>query len=99
MSDYSIIDYLGEGGFAKVYLVQFQNGFTAAKKIFHPNQEQPLSEEYINHIKSRFRREVLILSSISHPNVVSVLRSEVDLEPPSYLMPVAGDCSKFCVST
>ncbi|HEM7309272.1 TPA: serine/threonine protein kinase [Acinetobacter baumannii] len=89
MSDYSIIDYLGEGGFAKVYLVQFQNGFTAAKKIFHPNQEQPLSEEYINHIKSRFRREVLILSSISHPNVVSVLRSEVDLEPPSYLMPVA----------
>lgn len=89
MNDYSVLNYLGEGGFAKVYLVQFLSGAKAAKKIFFPNQQQPLNQEQIDHIKSRFRREVLTLSSINHPNVVSVIRSEVDYEPPSYLMPVA----------
>ena len=89
MNDYSVLDYLGEGGFAKVYLVQFLNGAQAAKKLFFPNQQQPLNQEQIDHIKSRFKREVLTLSSINHPNVVSVIRSEVDYEPPSYLMPVA----------
>lgn len=88
MNDYSVLDYLGEGGFAKVYLVQFLNGAQAAKTFF-PNQQQPLNQEQIDHIKSRFKREVLTLSSINHPNVVSVIRSEVDYEPPSYLMPVA----------
>lgn len=80
---------IGQGGFAEVSLISFPDGSQAARKKFHPNQAQPLGPAEIEHIKDRFKREVIILSSINHPNVVKVLVSEIHLEPPAYIMPLA----------
>lgn len=89
MFDYQVIKQLGQGGFAIVSLIQFSNGTFAARKEFHPNQGQILSPQEIEHIKDRFKREVITLTEIDHPNVVKVLRSEIHLDPPAYIMPVA----------
>jgi len=89
MCSYQVIKQLGQGGFAIVSLIQFSDGTYAARKEFHPNQGQVLSQQEIEHIKDRFKREVITLTEIDHPNVVKVLRSEIHLDPPAYIMPVA----------
>lgn len=80
---------IGQGGFAEVSAISFADGTQAARKEFHPNQTQPLGPAEIEHIKERFKREVIILSSINHPNVVKIISSEIHLEPPAYIMPLA----------
>lgn len=80
---------IGAGGFAKVFLVEFSNGELGAKKILHPNQRVELSPQDLENITARFRREVITLTSINHPNVVKILGSNLDNDPPSYLMPLA----------
>ncbi|WP_159124378.1 serine/threonine-protein kinase [Acinetobacter variabilis] len=90
MSIYNILRRIGQGGFAEVSLIAFPDGSQAARKKFHPNQAQPLGPAEIEHIKERFKREVIILSSINHPNVVKVLASEIDIDPPAYIMPLAN---------
>lgn len=89
MNTYNILGIKGYGGFAEVSVIQFADGSQAARKEFHPNQTQPLGPAEIEHIKDRFKREALILSSINHPNVVKVIASEINLEPPAYIMPLA----------
>lgn len=86
--EYKQYEEIGAGGFAKVFLVKDANGALAARKIFWPNQPH-LDDSEIEGVKSRFIREVSILSEISHPNVVSILCSETNLNPPSYIMPLA----------
>ena len=70
-------------------MISFDNGQRAARKVFYPSQAQPLSLAELAHVKERFRREVAILSSIDHSNVVKIIASEIDLEPPAYIMPLA----------
>ena len=89
MHPYTILKKIGQGGFAQVSLISFTDGSQAARKEFHLNQAQPLGLAEIEHIKERFKREAHILSSINHPNVVKILTSEIDLEPPAYIMPLA----------
>lgn len=89
MSNYTELHQIGQGGFARVFLISFADGSHAARKMFHPSQDQPLELEEIEHVKDRFRREVIILSSINHRNVVKILSSEIELEPPAYIMPLA----------
>ena len=58
-----------------------------ARKTFAKNQ--PLDDALLDNVLKRFAKEVKIQSSISHPNIVPVLNSDLDAMPPSYLMPVA----------
>lgn len=48
MSTYSEIRQIGQGGFAKVFLISFANGTQAARKVFYPNQDQPLGLEGVS---------------------------------------------------
>lgn len=89
MSNYNILGPLGQGGFAIVSLISFADGTQAARKVFFPNQAQPLELAELAHVKERFKREVAILSTIDHPNIVKIISSEIDLEPPAYIMPLA----------
>lgn len=89
MSTYTEIKQIGQGGFAKVFLIEFADGTQAARKVFYPNQDQPLGLEELANVKERFKREVIYLSSIDHSNVVKIISSEIHLEPPAYIMPLA----------
>lgn len=89
MVTYNELEQIGQGGFAKVFLISFANGTHAARKVFCPSQAQPLELAELAHVKERFKREVAILSTIDHPNIVKIISSEIDLEPPAYIMPLA----------
>lgn len=65
---YRIIDTLGEGGMANVYLAQdiILKRKVAVKVLRLDLQKEPATE-------SRFQREAMATSELSHPNIVSVL--------------------------
>lgn len=65
---YKIIDTLGEGGMANVYLAEdiILQRKVAVKVLRLDLQKQPQTE-------ARFQREALATSELSHPNIVSVL--------------------------
>lgn len=85
----TVIRNLGSGGFGVVDLVQDEFGLQYARKTF--SVAQPLSPALIENVKKRFSREARIQSGISHRNIVPVVRAELDLDPPFYLMAVAQD--------
>lgn len=65
---YRIIDTLGEGGMANVYLAEdiILKRKVAVKVLRLDLQKEPATE-------SRFQREAMATSELSHPNIVSVL--------------------------
>lgn len=65
---YRIIDTLGEGGMANVYLAKdiISQRKVAVKVLRLDLQKEPQTKE-------RFQREALATSELSHPNIVSVL--------------------------
>ena len=64
---YRIIDVLGEGGMANVYLAEdiILQRKVAVKVLRLDLRKEPQTE-------SRFQREALATSELSHPNIVSV---------------------------
>lgn len=85
---YTTIKCIGHGGFGVVYLIQYEDGMEAAKKIFQP-MDSNLDQILLENVKKRFIREVKVQSSIKHSNIMPVLRSELLQDPPSYIMPLA----------
>lgn len=83
-----IIKTIGQGGFGTVDLVEDRAGKLLARKTFAQNQ--PLSPALLENVLKRFAREVRIQASISHPNIVAVLSSDLTVYPPSYIMPLAA---------
>jgi eukaryotic-like serine/threonine-protein kinase len=77
---YSVIAKLGEGGFGAVYHVADPSGAEFAVKVCHHDDELT---------RRRFAREVRIMESMRHPNVMPVLASELAHEPPFFVMPLA----------
>jgi serine/threonine protein kinase len=77
---YTIVRELGLGGMGAVALVTDAAGQFLALKYCTADDSESIR---------RFAREVRIMSTISHPNVMPVLDSSVDHRPPYFVMPVA----------
>ena len=81
------ITEIGSGGFGIVDLVE--DSFTHeqyARKTFHPANK--LDSELEENVRKRFIKEVRLLSEINHKNVMPVVAVNLNIDPPSYLMPV-----------
>ncbi|CCI85738.1 non-specific serine threonine protein kinase [Lactobacillus pasteurii DSM 23907 = CRBIP 24.76] len=78
---YRIIDILGEGGMANVYLAEdiILQRKVAVKLLRLDLRKEPQTE-------SRFQREALATSELSHPNIVSVLDVGTDQGLPYMVM-------------
>lgn len=78
---YRIIDTLGEGGMANVYLAEdiILQRKVAVKVLRLDLQKEPQT-------KARFQREALATSELSHPNIVSVLDVGTDQGLPYMVM-------------
>src|SRR4051812_25812552 len=79
---YKKIRAIGEGGLATVFKVEDSRGRIWALKELRSgpvNLKQRL----------RFKREIGILSTLSHPNIVPVVDYDADAPLPFYVMPVA----------
>ncbi|WP_252502740.1 serine/threonine-protein kinase [Sporosarcina sp. Marseille-Q4943] len=80
-SRYIVKDEIGGGGFGKVLSVlDQQNGDVIALKYCTSHSEEDIR---------RFKREVRIMENIDHENVIKVLYSNVDYNPPYFTMPMA----------
>ena len=81
MTHYRRRDSLGYGGFGEVFVCEREtDGETFAMKV--------LADDQGGDAAARFRREVRLLSSLDHPNVVKVVATRLDVEPLSYVMPL-----------
>jgi len=78
---------IDRGGFGVVEEVEIPDGARVARKTFCP---QLGNSSELDLLKRRFSREVRIQSLIRHPNVMPVLRSGLDDDPPWFTMPLAS---------
>ena len=78
---------IDRGGFGVVDEVQLADGTRVARKTFAPQAGLP----DLDLLKRRFAREVRIQSLIVHPNIMPVLDSGLDDDPPWFTMPLATD--------
>jgi serine/threonine protein kinase len=86
---YKALNEIGRGSFGVVELVADEAGKNWARKTFVPPNLPDVSNE---EMRARFEREVRYQSQIDSPNVVAILESALDVDPPWFLMEVA-DCS------
>lgn len=89
--EYNEIEEIGQGGFAKVILVQNEDKKEFAKKVFSP-LPSIIKNVGENDLKRRFIREVKYQSSLKHRNIVEIIESYLTNEPPFFIMPLA-DCT------
>lgn len=85
---YTVIEFLGQGGFARVQKVIDEFGVAYAKKTYEPNP-QLLKDVGDVHLKRRFVREVRYQSTIKYPNVVEIVEHFLEDNPPYFIMPLA----------
>lgn len=85
------LKYRGQGGFGIVHEVKDEDDKMYARKTFQINQGPNFDPAQINHIKKRFRREVKIQQELDNKNVVPVVYSDLKIDPPFYLMPLADN--------
>lgn len=83
-----VVERLGQGGFGNVDKVQLDDGTFCARKTFAQNQA--LTPELLVNVQKRFTKEVKVQTAISHPNIVPIIGSDLNAEPPFYLMPLAS---------
>ena len=78
---YEVGDVLGSGGAAMVFRAQdrFTRG-TVALKVLHPELSHGIGSD-------RFLREVRIVASLRHPNIIPLLSAGIADELPYYVMP------------
>jgi len=89
----SNLQLLGEGAFAKVYKSVY-NGMEVAIKILVASQKAVEEEELVAAYRE-FRKEVKIMTSIQHPNLVSLVAFSL-AEPPCMVLELirCGDLYK-----
>ena len=85
---YTEVSEKGQGGFARVLVVEDSDGEQFAKKVYSP-MDNILAAVGDEHLKKRFKREVKYQSKVKHRNVVPILESHLDEEPPYFIMPLA----------
>ncbi|MBM4395637.1 MAG: serine/threonine protein kinase [Deltaproteobacteria bacterium] len=72
VGEYLVVDRLGEGGFGKVYLtLQMPIGMKAALKVMHLHNVDP---DMAEGLARRFQGEAAALATLSHPNIVRLLK-------------------------
>lgn len=80
MAPYRVISQIGSGGFGKVLrAIREADGKSFALKRLDSSEQEVIE---------RFQREVRILSSLDHPNIIKVLHKELSNDPYYYVMPL-----------
>ncbi|MHB2020769.1 MAG: protein kinase domain-containing protein, partial [Candidatus Xenobia bacterium] len=80
IAGYEVVSKLGQGGMGTVYEVRDGAGQKLALKVLrHLEDVSALAAE-------RFRREFSLLSRLRHPNLVSVMQSDITDGSPYYTM-------------
>jgi serine/threonine protein kinase len=77
---WQVVQRIGEGGTASVYVVVREDGTRAALKVLRPSAAD---EEHVRH---RFRREAYLANKVDHPGVVRVLEDGETPEGVPYLV-------------
>lgn len=81
MSTFINVTQIGSGGFGEVWICKSANDETSyAKKVL----QDDIDEDGIR----RFQREVRILDSLDHPNVINVVSKQLHTKPYYYVMPL-----------
>lgn len=89
MTDVTLVKRIGQGGFGVVDEVVTKKGEHLARKTFQINQLQTLTPDFQENIKKRFIREARVQAALDHANIVAVIESNLESNPPSFLMPLA----------
>lgn len=76
--EYDVIDKIGEGGFGEVFMVK-KGCENFALKICSSNEEKDLE---------RFKREVRLLESVNHKNVINIIDFDFKNTPLYFVMPL-----------
>lgn len=76
--EYNVIGKIGEGGFGEVFAVE-KDGKSYALKICSRSEEVYLK---------RFNREIRLMESVTHENVINILDSNTAHTPPYFVMPL-----------
>ncbi len=84
-----VIKQIGRGGFGVVDLIQDQNGQQFARKTFSVNQPGNFPAELLANVAKRFVREAQVQAALSHPNIMPVVATDLNSNPPSFFMPLA----------
>ena len=77
---YTLERELGRGASACVYLAREQGKGEVCLKLFHPRLFQD------SEFSRRVRREMRLMSDLSHPNIVRVLQVHEDSDPPALVL-------------
>lgn len=83
---YKKIEERGRGGFGVVDVVKGEDGRVYARKTLVATP--PVGISY-DELRARFSREVKYQSTLNHPNVVAILKSQLDDNPPWFIMDLA----------
>lgn len=86
---YNFIKQRGMGGFGVVDMVETKNGDLFARKTFRVSPLLGADEALEKTSKKRFIKEAKYQKEIKHRNIVPVLESYLDKEPPYIIMPLA----------
>ena len=78
---------LGQGGFGIVERVLGSDGQEYARKTLNT---AAFPGDVLPTIRKRFEREVRYQEQILHPNVVNIIESALDVDPPWFIMPLAA---------
>lgn len=94
-SKYIVRGHLGGGSYGQVHLATDQHGIEVAIKVFEPNAsvKAAIAQGLISELelKKRFATEAKYQATIHHPNVVKVIDSDLNADPPYFVMERAAD--------
>lgn len=82
---------IDSGGFGIVDEVEDESGTRYARKTFKPHVSIAQDQDLTQKAKTRFIRESLIQSQIKHPHVLPIVETFPTVDPPWFLMPLAGE--------
>ena len=85
-----VVRPINRGGFGRVDEVIMENGERLARKTFSPHPSIAHDPDICEKARKRFVREVAVQAQIDHPHVIPILHSELQSDPPWFLMPLAG---------
>ncbi len=81
MANYRWGKKIGSGGFGVVYRAYREDGLECAMKR--------LEKDADDESRQRFKREVRLQTTLDHPNILRILGSNLNADPPWYAMPLA----------